>query len=161
MLRLFRAVLVWLAALCVAASASDDAVRAISKLYAAVANDHASFSSAAIRARFFSKGFAAVADAIDKRELASHDAILDFDPILNTNGIEDTANLVIRRAAPDLVVATFGKGADRRSVAYRFVLEGGVWRIDDIQSVPGARGVDKWSVRTINDDDLKLRTAQH
>ena len=53
-----------------------------------------------------------------------------------------------------LVVASFGKGKERASVAYHFVKAGEAWRIDDISSAPGATGNNGWSLRGIYDNAL-------
>ena len=55
-----------------------------------------------------------------------------------------------------LVVASFGKGKERASVAYHFVKAGEAWRIDDISSAPGASGNAGWSLRAIYDDALAM-----
>ncbi len=116
------------------------------------------YSDDAFRAKYFTAALRKAADGIDVYFLKFHDELLDWDPILATNGFADASNFVVRAAKSDaqsaVVVASFGKGKDRASVAYRFLKDGGGWRVDDISSAPGATGTAVWSLRKIYDDAL-------
>lgn len=116
------------------------------------------FSDPAFRKKFFTASLSKIVDAIEASEAATNEAILDFDPILDMNGDAGAENLVVRvlnsEAHAAAVVATFGKGNERRSVAYRFVEEVGGWRVDDITSPPGATGNQVWSIRGIYDNEV-------
>lgn len=116
------------------------------------------YSDEALRAKYFSAALLKAADGIDALFLKYHGEIIDWDPILASNGFPDTRNLVVSVQKSDansaLVVATFGGAKDRSSVAYQLVNEAGLWKVDDISSAPGAKGTDKWSIRKIYDDTL-------
>jgi hypothetical protein len=116
------------------------------------------YTDKALRARYFTAALRKAADGIDAYWIKYHSEILDFDPILATNGFADPSNFVVRAAKSDAesaeIVASFGKGKDRSSVAYRLVMDDGGWRVDDISSAPGATGTDVWSLRKMYDDAL-------
>jgi hypothetical protein len=116
------------------------------------------YTDDSFRAKYFTAALRQAARGIDAHNLKFHDDVLDWDPILASNGFADPSNFVVRTAKSDagsaLVVASFGKGKERASVAYLFVRDGGGWRVDDISSAPGATGVNVWSLRKIYDDAL-------
>lgn len=116
------------------------------------------YNDAKFRRRYFTASFRAVADTIDAREKASNSAILDYDPILATNGFPNVAGLVVKTEREDArrarVVARFGVGKERASVVYVMVKEAGEWRVDDITAEPGADSKNAWSVRRTLADDI-------
>ncbi len=116
------------------------------------------YSDEAFRAKYFSTALRKAADGMDAMFLKYHGEILDWDPILASNGFPDTRGLTVSAlksdAASALVVASFGAAKNKSSVAYQFVREGGAWKVDDISSAPGAKGTDVWSLRKIYDDTL-------
>jgi hypothetical protein len=109
-----------------------------------------------LRERYFTTALRKAAEGIDAINLKYNEDVLDFDPITSSNGFPDPSNLAVRAVSSDaqsaLVVASFGKGKERVSVAYHLVKAGDAWRIDDISGPPGAKGTDVWSLRTIYDE---------
>jgi hypothetical protein len=120
------------------------------------------YTDPAFRAAHFSAALRQAADGIDAYNLKFHDVVLDWDPVLSSNGFVDPSNFAVRVTKSDArsaeVVASFGKGKDRASVSYRFIRDGGAWRVDDISSAPGATGTAVWSLRKIYDDALASRS---
>jgi hypothetical protein len=116
------------------------------------------FQDKALRRRYFTASFRAVAESIKQREIASNGIILDADPILASNGPVDGDNPVVtidqQQGDHARVKATFGSPKFRRSVIYSLVKEGGSWRIDDIKQLLTGKSGDVWSVRKISDEDL-------
>jgi hypothetical protein len=98
------------------------------------------YNDAKFRRRYFTATFRAVADTIDAREKAANAAILDYDPILATNGFFNLTGLDIKTEREDAtrarVVARFGVGKERASVVYAMVKEAGEWRVDDVTATP-------------------------
>jgi len=116
------------------------------------------FQDKALRRRYFTASFRAVAESIERREIASNGVILDADPILASNGPVDGDNPIVKLEQQEgdraRVKATFGSPKFRRSVIYQLVKEDGSWRIDDITEIPTGKGVEAWSVRKISEEDL-------
>jgi hypothetical protein len=116
------------------------------------------YSDEAFRVKYFSTALRKATDGMDAMFLKYHGAIIDWDPILASNGFPDTRGLTVSALKSDadsaLVVASFGGGKDRSFVAYRFVREGGAWKVDDIGSAPGAKGSASWSLRKTYDSTL-------
>lgn len=143
-------------------TAPAEVVRAMYKIaFKGAADTDASakgYSDPAFRAAYFTAALRRAADGIDAYNLKFHDEVLDWDPVLSTNGFADPSNFAVRVARSDAktaeVVAAFGKGKDRAVVAYHFVRDGDAWRVDDLSSAPGATGNDIWSLRKIYDDAL-------
>ena len=123
--------------------------------------DAKGYGDPAFRAAFFTAGLRRAADGIDAYDLKFHELILDWDPVLSTNGFADVSNFAVCVTKSDArtaeVVASFGKGKDRAAVAYRFIRDGDAWRVDDVSSAPGATGNAVWSLRKIYDDALASR----
>jgi hypothetical protein len=141
------------------AESPQDPVRAVYRSATAPGERASVIYDKAVTHANFSASFEALVADIDKRQQKSGEEILDFDPVLSTNGDVGAENLAIKSLSSGetqaMVEATFGKGKDRRSVVYVVRKENGEWRIDDIRSRPGAKGVEVWSVRKISADDLK------
>lgn len=137
-------------------------VKAIYKIaFKEIANPNSTYEAYAddaVRAKYFTAALRKAANGMDALFLKFHGEVLDFDPILATNGFADASNFVVRVTKSDaesaLVVASFGKGKERASVAYQLVQDGGAWLVDDISSAPGATGNNVWSLRKIYDDAL-------
>ena len=114
-----------------------DVVKAMYKLaFKEIADaNYQAYTDDGFRAKYFTVALRRAADGIDAHNLKFHDDLLDWDPILATNGDADASNFAVRAAKSDaesaLVVASFGKRKER-SVAYLFVRDGGGWRVDDI-----------------------------
>jgi hypothetical protein len=146
-------------------TAPADVVRAMYKIaFKGAADtdpDAKGYGDPAFRAAFFTAALRRAADGIDAYDLKFHDLILDWDPVLSTNGFADVSNFAVRVTKSDArtaeVVASFGKGKDRAAVAYRFIRDGDAWRVDDVSSAPGATGNAVWSLRKIYDDALASR----
>ena len=142
-----------------AGGAPADLVKAIYRIAFSHVRDQSlafeAYSDKTFRARFFTAAMRLATDGLDAMFLKYHDEILDFDPVLSANGFADPSNFVVRTASADarsaLVVASFGKGKERASVAYKLDKTGDGWRVDDISSAPGATGNAVWSLRKIYD----------
>ena len=103
--------------------------------------------------RLFSASFLREWDAAQKRIAKSGDIGLDFDPVSNS---QDPAigklEFKVESSSADkaTVGATFGSlhepAAKPQTVRYDFVLEGKVWKIDNIR---GAADNDPWNFREI------------
>jgi hypothetical protein len=149
-----------------AQAAPADIVKAMYKLaFKGIADmNYQAYTDDAFRAKYFTAALRKAAYGIDAHFLKFHDDVLDWDPILDANGVANASNFVVRAAKSDaesaLVVASFGKGKERASVAYLFVKDGGGWRVDDVSSAPGATGVKVWSLRKIYDDALASETPK-
>ena len=72
------------------------------------------YSDEAFRAKYFSTALRKAADGMDAMFLKYHGEILDWDPILASNGFPDTRGLTVSALKSDadsaLVVASFGAG---------------------------------------------------
>ena len=155
--------LVGLASPAMAADKPTDPVAAMYRAAIASSNQSA-FENKTLRTRYFTASFRSVAESIGKRKTANHDAIIDFDPILNMNGDGDAKNLVIlteqEQGGHARVKAIFGTGKERRSLVYTLARDAGSWRIDDIQGVPAANTDETWSICRMSDEDLAMRAKK-
>ncbi|WP_210186007.1 MULTISPECIES: DUF3828 domain-containing protein [unclassified Beijerinckia] len=103
-----------------------------------------------IRGRYFSAKLGSLFDRAEKEQTRTGDAIIDFDPITNsqdpsvidlsiTSEKEDDKSAVVAAKFRTLLV-----GAEAMTVRYDFIREKGGWRLDDIR---GTVDKDAWSFR--------------
>ena len=106
----------------------------------------------AVRKRWFSKSLSAALDAMDRKSKRTNDAILDFDPLTNSQD-PSVKRLAISQesasATKTVVVAKFFAYEEKEpvNVRYIFVRDGGAWKLDDMSGDRG--GKDRWVLRTL------------
>ena len=123
-----------------------DVVTALYHLYAGPKGDYSSVSFDDSRVvSLCTKSLRAAMQAMYARSKKSGDAILDFDPVTDSQD-PMVERLSIAAESESVVAATFYSHGDKRVVRYVFKREGGAWRIDDVS---GGQGADKWDLRDI------------
>ena len=130
-----------------AATASPvEVVTGLYHLYAGPKGDYLSvpFDDPRVEA-LFTKSLRAAMKAMYARSKKSGDAILDFDPVTDSQDPK-VEHLSIAAESDSVVAATFDGYDGKQVVRYVVKNEGGAWRIDDVN---GGKGADKWDLRDI------------
>lgn len=140
------------------AQAAETPVQIVTTIYKVSAGKNGKYEGVSaiqdkrIRSRYFSAKLASLFDRAQKEERRSGDAIIDFDPVTNSQD-PSVIDLSIASEKEDdksaIVVAKFRTllvGAEAMTVRYDFIREKGGWRLDDIR---GTVDKDTWSFRHI------------
>lgn len=115
-------------------------------------NGDSPFFSKAARRTFFTKSFDLLITTSEAEAAKDGGAFIDFDPIASSNDPEvKTVTLKTDLVEMDkaVVSASFSNHGQPIVVAYDFMKEGAVWKIDDIK---GTTEKEAWSVRKILDE---------
>jgi len=135
--------------------ASNDPAAPVAALYAAEQAGRPALADAGLRAETLTHGLAALYGKAEAVQRATGDAVIDFDAVTNSQGLEvKSYRLKIERRNPThaVVVATmdpgdWGRASPRENViTFSLVTEGGRWRVDDIS---GVAEPSLWSLRDI------------
>lgn len=138
-----------------AVAADPSPVDVVTKLYRIYAGPKGDYSSVAFDdarvAALFTKSLRAALKAMYARSKKTGDAILDFDPVTDSQD-PLVERLSIRPESESVVVAAFNSGETKHVVRYVFQREGDAWKIDDVS---GGEGDGKWDLRDIIKPDAK------
>ena len=157
-----RAFLAGLAALSLAGSAlaqtAGDPRAVVEQIYKISAGPDGKYDAKSIfdlpkyRTQYFTKSLIAALEAMDRKSKRTNEPILDFDPITDSQD-PSVKNLTITTesatAAKAVVAAKFFQAGskDATIVRYTMALEGGSWKVDDMNG--GRDGQGGWNLRKV------------